>query len=126
MILAGAAGAVHAGRLTPSRASSSRASNIAFGLVLVQLMVMPDVLIVENYLHHERSSAWSTRSSASGCRTWRAAFGIFLLRQTFKTGARASWRMRRASRAAGWLGVLLARLRAAGAADLPRLRRWSR
>jgi len=46
-------------------------SNVAFGLVLVQLMVMPEVLIVENYRIMARLGWW-TRSSASACRTWRA------------------------------------------------------
>jgi len=55
-----------------------------FALVLVQLMVMPDIVLVENYrsLHHlglaETLSAMALPYMAS-------AFGIFLLRQTFKT-----------------------------------------
>jgi sn-glycerol 3-phosphate transport system permease protein len=55
----------------------------AFLLVLVQLMIMPDVLIVENYRTMSRSAARHARPS--GCPTWPRRFGIFLLRQTFKT-----------------------------------------
>jgi sn-glycerol 3-phosphate transport system permease protein len=58
--------------------------NIAFALVLVQLMVMPDVLIVENY---RTMSALGLRDTilAIGLPYMASAFGIFLLRQTFKT-----------------------------------------
>jgi sn-glycerol 3-phosphate transport system permease protein len=58
--------------------------NILFALVLVQLMVMPDVLIVENY---RTMSALGLRDTilAIGLPYMASAFGIFLLRQTFKT-----------------------------------------
>jgi sn-glycerol 3-phosphate transport system permease protein len=58
--------------------------NIAFGLVLVQLMIMPDVLIVENY---RTMSVLGLRDTilAIGLPYMASAFGIFLLRQTFKT-----------------------------------------
>jgi sn-glycerol 3-phosphate transport system permease protein len=55
-----------------------------FMLVLLQLMVMPDVLIVENY----RTMSWlGLRDTvfAIGLPYFASAFGIFLLRQTFKT-----------------------------------------
>jgi len=57
---------------------------IAFALVLVQLMVTPDVLIVENY---RTMSALGLRDTivAIGLPYVASAFGIFLLRQTFKT-----------------------------------------
>jgi len=58
--------------------------DLVFMLVLLQLMVMPDVLIVENY----RSMAWlGLRDTvlAVGLPYFASAFGIFLLRQTFKT-----------------------------------------
>jgi sn-glycerol 3-phosphate transport system permease protein len=57
---------------------------ILFALVLVQLMVMPDVLIVENY---RTMSALGLRDTilAIGLPYMASAFGIFLLRQTFKT-----------------------------------------
>ena len=58
--------------------------NVLFALVLVQLMVMPDVLIVENY---RTMSALGLRDTivAIGLPYMASAFGIFLLRQTFKT-----------------------------------------
>ena len=58
--------------------------NIAFGLVLVQLMVMPEVLIVENYRIMARLGLVDTILGI-GLPYMASAFGIFLLRQTFKT-----------------------------------------
>ena len=57
---------------------------LVFMLVLVQLMIMPDVLIVENY---RTMSALGILDSipAIGLPYMASAFGIFLLRQTFKT-----------------------------------------
>ena len=58
--------------------------NIAFVLVLLQLMIMPEVLIVENYA--TMSSLGLVDSIlAIGLPYMASAFGIFLLRQTFKT-----------------------------------------
>jgi sn-glycerol 3-phosphate transport system permease protein len=57
---------------------------LLFALVLVQLMIMPDVLIVENY----RTMRWLGLVDtviAVGLPYMASAFGIFLLRQTFKT-----------------------------------------
>ena len=62
-----------------------RGRDLVFALVLLQLMVMPDVLIVENYRDHERARPASTPSSPIGLPYFASAFGIFLLRQTFKT-----------------------------------------
>jgi sn-glycerol 3-phosphate transport system permease protein len=58
--------------------------NLLFALVLVQLMVMPDVLIVENY---RTMTALGLKDTilAIGLPYMASAFGIFLLRQTFKT-----------------------------------------
>lgn len=58
--------------------------DLLFMLVLLQLMVMPDVLIVENY---RSMSALGLRDTvfAVGLPYFASAFGIFLLRQTFKT-----------------------------------------
>jgi sn-glycerol 3-phosphate transport system permease protein len=58
--------------------------NVLFALVLVQLMVMPDVLIVENY---RTMSALGLKDTivAMALPYMASAFGIFLLRQTFKT-----------------------------------------
>ena len=56
---------------------------IAFLLVLVQLMIMPDVLIVENYRTLARINLIDT-IPAIALPYVASAFGIFLLRQTFK------------------------------------------
>jgi len=55
-----------------------------FALVLVQLMIMPDVLIVENYRTMGLLGLKDT-IVAIGLPYMASAFGIFLLRQTFKT-----------------------------------------
>jgi sn-glycerol 3-phosphate transport system permease protein len=57
---------------------------IAFILVLLQLMIMPDVLIVENYRTMTALRIVDT-IPAIGLPYMASAFGIFLLRQTFKT-----------------------------------------
>ena len=61
-----------------------RGRELAFALVLMQLMVMPDVLVVENY---RTMSAIGLLDSipAIVLPYMASAFGIFLLRQTFKT-----------------------------------------
>jgi sn-glycerol 3-phosphate transport system permease protein len=59
-------------------------SNVAFALVLAQLMIMPDVLIVENYRTMGRIGIIDT-IPAIALPYVASAFGIFLLRQTFKT-----------------------------------------
>ncbi|MBS0449752.1 MAG: carbohydrate ABC transporter permease [Proteobacteria bacterium] len=56
--------------------------NIAFGLVLVQLMIMPDILVVENYKTMARLGLVDTLL-AIGLPYFASAFAIFLLRQTF-------------------------------------------
>ncbi len=58
--------------------------SVLFALVLVQLMVMPDVLIVENYRTMTQLGLKDT-IVAIGLPYMASAFGIFLLRQTFKT-----------------------------------------
>jgi sn-glycerol 3-phosphate transport system permease protein len=58
--------------------------NVAFALVLVQLMIMPDVLIVENYRTMTALGIKDTILSI-GLPYMASAFGIFLLRQTFKS-----------------------------------------
>ncbi|MGH8708785.1 MAG: carbohydrate ABC transporter permease [Burkholderiales bacterium] len=57
---------------------------VMFMLVLVQLMIMPDVLIVENYRTMAALDLTDT-ITAIGLPYMASAFGIFLLRQTFKT-----------------------------------------
>jgi sn-glycerol 3-phosphate transport system permease protein len=61
-----------------------RGRDVAFALVLAQLMVMPDVLIVENYRTMARLGLVDT-IPAIALPYIASAFGIFLLRQTFKT-----------------------------------------
>jgi sn-glycerol 3-phosphate transport system permease protein len=58
--------------------------DVLFALVLVQLMIMPDVLIVENYRTMTFLGLKDT-ILAIGLPYMASAFGIFLLRQTFKT-----------------------------------------
>jgi sn-glycerol 3-phosphate transport system permease protein len=57
---------------------------VLFALVLVQLMVMPDVLIVENYRTMTMLGLKDTITGI-GLPYMASAFGIFLLRQTFKS-----------------------------------------
>jgi sn-glycerol 3-phosphate transport system permease protein len=57
-------------------------SSLLFGLVLVQLMVMPDILLVENYATMRRLGLVDT-ILAIGLPYMASAFGIFLLRQAF-------------------------------------------
>ncbi len=56
----------------------------AFALVLAQLMIMPDVLIVENYRTMGKLGILDS-IPAIALPYVASAFGIFLLRQTFKT-----------------------------------------
>ena len=58
--------------------------DMLFALVLVQLMVMPDILIVENYRTMRFLGLLDT-ITAIGLPYMASGFGIFLLRQTFKT-----------------------------------------
>ena len=57
---------------------------LLFALVLVQLMVMPDVLLVENYRTMTQLGLKDT-ILAIGLPYFASAFGIFLLRQAFKS-----------------------------------------
>jgi sn-glycerol 3-phosphate transport system permease protein len=59
-------------------------SGIAFGLVLAQLMIMPDVMIVENYKTMNRLGILDS-IPAIALPYLASGFGIFLLRQAFKT-----------------------------------------
>jgi sn-glycerol 3-phosphate transport system permease protein len=58
--------------------------DLAFALVLLQLMIMPEVLIVENYRSMARLGLVDTILGI-GLPYMASAFGIFLMRQTFKT-----------------------------------------
>lgn len=59
-------------------------SNVAFALVLVQLMITPEILIVENYSTLANLSLIDTITGI-GLPYMASAFGIFLLRQSFKS-----------------------------------------
>jgi sn-glycerol 3-phosphate transport system permease protein len=61
-----------------------KGKNFVFMLVLLQLMVMPDVLIVENYSTMNTLGLRDT-IFAVGLPYFASAFGIFLIRQTFKS-----------------------------------------
>lgn len=58
--------------------------NILFSLVLVQLMVMPEILIIRNYQTLSTLGFVDTLFGI-GLPYFASAFAIFLLRQTFKT-----------------------------------------
>lgn len=57
--------------------------NVVFALVLLQLMIMPEVLLVENYRTISNLGLLDT-IPAMGLPYMASAFGIFLLRQAFK------------------------------------------
>ncbi|CUJ56985.1 ABC transporter permease [Achromobacter xylosoxidans] len=61
-----------------------RGRDFVFMLMLLQLMIMPDVLLVENYRSMSQLGIRDT-VFAIGLPYFASAFGIFLLRQTFKT-----------------------------------------
>lgn len=58
--------------------------NVLFALVLVQIMVMPDILLVRNYATMAQLGLVDT-ILAIGLPYFASGFAIFLLRQTFKT-----------------------------------------
>jgi sn-glycerol 3-phosphate transport system permease protein len=60
-----------------------RGREVAFALVLMQLMIMPDVLIVENYRTMGHLGILDS-IPAIALPYVASAFGIFLMRQTFK------------------------------------------
>lgn len=78
---------------------------LAFFLVLVQLMILPEVLIVENYALMASFGLVDTILGI-GLPYMASAFGIFLLRQTFKTVPRE---FEEAARVEGcnWMQILL-------------------
>ncbi len=61
-----------------------RGRDFLFGLVLIQLMVSPDILILENYITIRALGLVDTLP-AIALPYLASAFGIFLLRQTFKS-----------------------------------------
>jgi len=58
--------------------------NVIFALVLLQLMIMPEVLLVENYRTISSMGLLDT-IPAIAFPYMASAFGVFLLRQSFKT-----------------------------------------
>ncbi|SDP89194.1 carbohydrate ABC transporter membrane protein 2, CUT1 family [Phyllobacterium sp. YR620] len=77
---------------------------LVFMLVLLQLFILPEVLIVENYAMISRLSLFDT-IAGMGLPYVASAFGIFLLRQAFKS---VPVELEEAARIEGcsWLGVL--------------------
>ena len=61
-----------------------KGKGIAFALILMQLMIMPDVLVVENYSTMAKIGVLDSTLAIS-LPYMASAFGIFLLRQTFKS-----------------------------------------
>lgn len=78
--------------------------SIVFILVLMQLFILPEVLIVENYATIARLGLFDT-TLGIGLPYMASAFGIFLLRQAFKSVPKE---LEEAARVEGcsWLGVL--------------------
>ncbi|HEX5999236.1 MAG TPA: carbohydrate ABC transporter permease [Hyphomicrobiaceae bacterium] len=77
---------------------------IVFYLVLLQLFVLPEVLIVENYAIVSALGLFDTVLGI-GVPYMASAFGIFLLRQAFKQVPRELEEAARIE-GCGWLGVL--------------------
>ena len=82
-----------------------RGRDFVFMLVLLQLMIMPDVLLVENYRSMSQLGIRDT-VFAIGLPYFASAFGIFLLRQTFKTIPRELEEAARVE-GCGWMAILL-------------------
>lgn len=61
-----------------------RASGLLFGLIMIQLLITPDILIVENFNTLAKLGLTDTIIGIT-LPYLTSAFGIFLLRQTFKT-----------------------------------------
>lgn len=78
--------------------------DVLFVVVLLQLFILPEVLIVENYAMIARLSLFDT-IAGMGLPYVASAFGIFLLRQAFKG---VPLELEEAARIEGcsWLGVL--------------------
>lgn len=60
-----------------------RGKGLLFILVLLQLFILPEVLIVENYAMVSRLG-WNDTIAGMGVPYMASAFGVFLLRQAFK------------------------------------------
>ena len=79
-------------------------SDALFMLVLLQLFILPEVLIVENYAMVSRLGLFDTVLGI-GAPYMASAFGIFLLRQAFKGVPRELEEAARVE-GCGWTGVL--------------------
>jgi sn-glycerol 3-phosphate transport system permease protein len=79
--------------------------NAVFLLVLLQLFVLPEILIVENYAMVSRLGLFNTLFGI-GVPYMASAFGIFLLRQAFKQVPKELEEAARIE-GCGWFGVLL-------------------
>ncbi|MDQ0504021.1 carbohydrate ABC transporter permease [Xanthobacter agilis] len=81
-----------------------RGREVLFVLVLLQLFILPEVLIVENYAMVSRLALLDT-IAGMGLPYVASAFGIFLLRQAFRS---VPVELEEAARVEGcsWLGVL--------------------
>ncbi|MBA2779108.1 carbohydrate ABC transporter permease [Billgrantia kenyensis] len=79
--------------------------DVLFMLVLIQLFVFPEVLIVENYRIASSLGLVDTITGI-GLPYVASAFGIFLLRQTFKTIPRELEEAARVE-GCGWMAILL-------------------
>lgn len=79
-------------------------SDALFMLVLLQLFILPEVLIVENYAMISRLGLFDTVLGI-GAPYMASAFGIFLLRQAFKGVPRELEEAARVE-GCGWTGVL--------------------
>lgn len=78
--------------------------DVVFILVLLQLFILPEVLIVENYAMVSRLGLFDTVFGI-GAPYWASAFGIFLMRQAFKSVPKELDEAARIE-GCGWLGVL--------------------
>lgn len=78
--------------------------HLLFGLVLMQLFVLPEVLLVENYRIVTRLGLFDT-VMGTALPYVASAFGIFLLRQAFRQVPRELDEAARVE-GCGWLGVL--------------------
>ncbi|MCM5557589.1 carbohydrate ABC transporter permease [Pleomorphomonas sp. JP5] len=78
--------------------------DVLFVVILMQLFILPEVLIVENYAMIARLSLFDS-IAGMGLPYIASAFGIFLLRQAFKS---VPIELEEAARieGCGWLGVL--------------------
>lgn len=79
-------------------------SDALFMLILLQLFILPEVLIVENYAMISRLGLFDTVLGI-GAPYMASAFGIFLLRQAFKGVPRELEEAARVE-GCGWTGVL--------------------